>query len=220
MQASLDNIRAFINDKFASQDIQPDNNPILADSSPVPVDLGPHQTQTDPSVRSPCIDYGSEGEAQEPVQVGWPPLPFSSLQAAGIVVPQGVMLGDRIDRAPSPAAVHVRLRWLRSMDSCRNPWEVVVLCWLRLSIRCLRCRVVRCSLSCARLGPRLRKPGWWGLCLQYLTRCCPPCGGVCRSERGFVVEDDVSSLSLRAVVSRGHLTFLRLWFLLCPGAAP
>ena len=70
MQASLDNIRAFINDKFASQDIQPDNNPFLADSSPVPVDLGPRQTQTDPSVRSPCIDYGSGGEAQEPVQVG------------------------------------------------------------------------------------------------------------------------------------------------------
>ena len=31
---------------------------------------GPCQTQTDPSVRSPCIDYGSGGEAQEPVQVG------------------------------------------------------------------------------------------------------------------------------------------------------
>ena len=66
LQASLDNIRAFINVKFASQDIQPVNNPFLADSSPVPVDLGPRQTQTDPSVRSP---YGSGGEAQEPVQL-------------------------------------------------------------------------------------------------------------------------------------------------------
>ena len=62
--------------------IQPVYDPFLSDSSPVPVDLGPRQTQTDPSVRSPCIDYGSVGEAQEPVQVSWPPLPFLSLRTA------------------------------------------------------------------------------------------------------------------------------------------
>ena len=67
MQASFENIRAFIDDKFASQVVQPETNPSFADFSPVPVDLGPRQTQTDPSVRSPCIDYGSGGEAQEPV---------------------------------------------------------------------------------------------------------------------------------------------------------
>ena len=50
------------------------------------------------------------------------------------------MLGDRMDRAPSPAAVHVRLRWLCDMDSRRSPWEVVVLCGLW-------CGVVRRSLS-------------------------------------------------------------------------
>ena len=61
MQASFDYIRAFIDDKFASQDVQPETNPSLADSSPVPVDLGPCQTQTDPSVRSPCVDFGSGG---------------------------------------------------------------------------------------------------------------------------------------------------------------
>ena len=176
----MDNIRAFINGKFAGQYIQSDINPFLADSSPVPVDLGLSQTQTDPSVRNPCIDYGSGGEAQELVQVSWPALPFSSLRAAGIVVPQGVVLGDRINRAPSPATVHVRLRWLRSMDSRRSPWEVVVLCLLRLHILRLRCRVVRRSLSCARLGPRRRRPGWRALCLRYLPRCCLPCGVVCR----------------------------------------
>ena len=31
---------------------------------------------------------------------------LSSLRAAGIVVPQGVVIGDRVDRAPSPANVH------------------------------------------------------------------------------------------------------------------
>ena len=68
MQASFDNIRAFIDERFAGQDVQPESNPSFADSSPVPVDLGPRQTQTDPSVRSPCVDFGSGGEAQEPVQ--------------------------------------------------------------------------------------------------------------------------------------------------------
>ena len=101
MLASFDNIRAFIDEKFASQDSQPETNPTFADSSPVPVDLGPRQTQTDPSVHSPCIDYGCGGEAQEPVQVG-----SATSSFRGIVVPQGVVIGDRIDRDASPATVH------------------------------------------------------------------------------------------------------------------
>ena len=80
---------------------------LFADSSPAPVDLGPCQTQTDPSVHSPCVDFGSGGEAQEPVQVGSATSSFlASLRAAGIVVPQGVVIGDRLDRASSPATVH------------------------------------------------------------------------------------------------------------------
>ena len=35
MQASFENIRAFIDDKFASQVIQPETNPSFADSSPL-----------------------------------------------------------------------------------------------------------------------------------------------------------------------------------------
>ena len=35
MQASFDNIRAFIDERFASQDVQPKTNPSFADSSPV-----------------------------------------------------------------------------------------------------------------------------------------------------------------------------------------
>ena len=107
MQASFDNIRAFIDNKFASQDVHADCNPSFADSSPVPVDLGPRQTQTDPSVCSPCVDFGSGGEAQEPVQADLATSSFlASLRAAGIVVPQGVVIGNRVDRAPSPATVH------------------------------------------------------------------------------------------------------------------
>ena len=69
--------------------------------------MGPRQTQTDPSVRSPCVDFRSGGEAQEPVQADSATSPFpASLRAAGIVVPQGVVIGDKVDRAPPPATVH------------------------------------------------------------------------------------------------------------------
>ena len=60
-----------------------------------------------PSVRSPCIDYASGGEAQEPVQVGSATSSFlASLRVTGIVIPQGVVIGDRVDRNSSPATVH------------------------------------------------------------------------------------------------------------------
>ena len=88
MQASFDNIRAFIDDKFASQGVHANANPSFAASSPVPVYLGPRQIQTDPSVRSPCVDFGSGGEAQEPVQADSATSSFpTSLRAVGIVVP-------------------------------------------------------------------------------------------------------------------------------------
>ena len=97
MQASFDNIGAFIDVRFASQEIQPETNPSFADSLPVPVDLGPRQIQTDPSVHSPCVDFGSGDEAQEPVQADLATSSFlASLRAAGIVVPQGVVIDDRI----------------------------------------------------------------------------------------------------------------------------
>ena len=60
MQASFDNIRSFSDDRFASQVSQPETNPSIADSSPVPVDLGSLQTQTDPSVRNPCMGLGAK----------------------------------------------------------------------------------------------------------------------------------------------------------------
>ena len=121
MQASFDNIRTFIEDKFASQD-HAKSNPSFSALSPVPVDLGPHQTQTDPSVRSPCVDFGSGGEAQEPVQADSATSSFlASLRAAGIVVLQGVVVGNRIDRAPSPATVHGALVVAAQHEQLQEP---------------------------------------------------------------------------------------------------
>ena len=102
MQASFDNIKSFIDDRFA-QDSQPEPNPSVSDSSPVQVNLGPRQTQTDPSVCNPCMAFGAGGQAQE---VSATSSFLASLRAAGIAVPQGVVIGDRVDRAVTPATVH------------------------------------------------------------------------------------------------------------------
>ena len=40
------------------------------------------------------------------MQIGWPPLPFSSLRAAGFAVPRGVVICKRVDRDVTPATVH------------------------------------------------------------------------------------------------------------------
>ena len=106
MQASFDNIKTFIDDRFA-QETQLEPNPSVSDASPVLVDLGPRQAQTDHSVRNPCIAFGAGGQAQEPVQEVTATSSFlASLRAAGIAVPQGVVIGDRVDRDVCPATVH------------------------------------------------------------------------------------------------------------------
>ena len=106
IQASFDNIKTFIDDRFA-QETQLEPNPSVSDASPVPVDLGSRQAQTDPFVCNPCIAFGAGGQAQEPVQEVTATSSFlASLRAAGIAVPQGVVIGDRVDRDVSPATVH------------------------------------------------------------------------------------------------------------------
>ena len=106
MQASFDNIKSFIEDRFA-QESQLEPNHSFSESSPVPVDLGPRQAQTDPSVCNPCIAFGAGGQAQEPVrEVSATSSFLASLWATGIAVPQGIVIGDRVDRDVSSATVH------------------------------------------------------------------------------------------------------------------
>ena len=64
VQASFYNIKTFIDNRFA-QENQLEPNPSISDSSPVPVDLGPRQSQTDPFVCNPCIAFGAGGQAQD-----------------------------------------------------------------------------------------------------------------------------------------------------------
>ena len=60
MQASFDDIKTFIDNRFV-QENQLEPNPSIPDSSPVPVDLGPRQAQTDPSVCNPCYSLWGWG---------------------------------------------------------------------------------------------------------------------------------------------------------------
>ena len=56
---------------------------------------------------NPCIAFGAGGQAREPVQEVTAISSFlASLRAAGIAVPQGVVIADRVDRDVSPATVH------------------------------------------------------------------------------------------------------------------
>ena len=224
MQASFDNIRAFIDDKFASQDVQPETNPSLADSSPVLVDLGPCQTQTDPSVHSPCVDFGSGGEAQQPVQVGLAASSFlASLRAAGIVVPQGVVIGDKIDRTSSSATVHGAPAAAAQYEQPQEPLgggrttlaasahpapALEVQGGLTQSIlRSDRASSAQAGLAGPSLGASPHE-----IAFREVT--------FAESLREFAEEDAAASLSEKVAVSEGHRNVLRLLYQLCPSAAP
>ena len=88
------------------------------------------------------------------MQVSWPPFPFSSLQAAGFAVPQGVVLCDRVDRDGSPATVHGASAVAVRHEQPQEPLEVVALRRLQLLLLPLRFRSRMRShgLVCALIG--------------------------------------------------------------------
>ena len=138
MQASFDNIKSFIDDRFV-QDSQLESNPSFS-VIPCTGRLGPRQTQTDPSVCNPCIAFGAGGQAQEPVQEVTATSSFlASLRAAGIAVPQGVVIGDR---DVSPATVHGAPAVAAQHEQPQEP---------------LGGRMRSCGLFCALVGSRMRK---------------------------------------------------------------
>ena len=108
MEASFANIQAFIEDRLGSnfsQDVH-DSNCSFTAPSPALVDQAPSQNQTDPSVRNPRIGCGPGSETQEPGQAESATSSFlAALGAAGIQVPQGVDISDRVVRESSSAAV-------------------------------------------------------------------------------------------------------------------
>ena len=107
MEASFANIQSFIEDRLYShsQNVH-DSNCSFSAPSPALVNQAPSQTQTNPSMRNHCIGCGPGGETQEPGQVEPATSSFlAALHAAGIRVPQGVSISDRIVRGSSSEAV-------------------------------------------------------------------------------------------------------------------
>ena len=214
MQASFDNIKCFIDDRFA-QDSQLEPNPSIPDSSPVPVDLGPRQAQTDPSVCNPCIAFGAGGQAQEPVQ--------EVTATAGIAFPQGVVIADRVDRDVSPATVHgapaVAAQHEQSQEPLRGGRPPQTATAHSAPARQEQDAQPRSILL------TVREPQ-----AQYVLP--GPALGESPHEiafrevnfservREFAEEDESLSSAEKVAVSEGHRNVLRLLYQLCPGAAP
>ena len=216
MTASFDNIKSFIDDRFAEQ-LEP--NPSIPDSSPVPVDLGPRQAQTDPSVHNPCIAFGAGGQAQEPVQEVSPTSSFlASLRAAGIVVPQGIVIGNRLDRDAAPATVHDAPVVAAHSEQPQEP--------LRGGIPP--------QAAAARRGQDAQPQSILRTGREPQAHGALPCPALGESPheiafrevnfaervREFVEDDESFSSTEKVAESEGRRNVLRLLYQLCPGAAP
>ena len=170
---------------------------------------------------SPCVDFGSGGEAQEPVQADSATSSFlASLRAAGIVVPQGVVIGDRVDRAP-PATVHGAPAVAAQHEQRREPLGGGR---ITLAVSAHPAPVVQCGQAQSFLHSDRASSSQAGL--AGLSLGISPHEVAFRevtfaeSEREFAEEDATSSSSERAAVSEGHRNILSLLYQLCPGAAP
>ena len=87
-----------------SQDVH-DSNLSFSATAPAPVDQAPSQSQNDPSLFNPHIGCGPGGETQEPGQAESATSSFlAAVRGAGIQVPQGVFLTDRVARESYSAA--------------------------------------------------------------------------------------------------------------------
>ena len=223
MQASFDNIKSFIDDRFA-QDSQLEPNPSFSESSPVPVDLGPHQAQTDPSVCNPCIAFGAGGQAQEPVQEVTATSSFlASLRAAGIAVPQGVLIGDRVDGDVSPATVHGAPAGAAQHEQPQEPLR---------GGRPPQTAAAHSAPARQEQNARLQSILRTGREPQAQYVLPGPALGESPDEiafrevnfservREFAEEDESLSSAEKVAASEGHRNVLRLLYQLCPGAAP
>ena len=223
MQASFDNIKTFIDDRFA-QENQLEPNPSIPDSYPVPVDLGPCQAQTDPSVCNPCIAFGAGGRAQEPVQEVTAISSFlASLQAAGIAVPQGVVIGDRVGRDVSPATVHgapaVAVQHEQPQEPLRGgrPPQAAAAhpAPARQEQDALPQSILRTSREPQAHGV-LPGPALGESPHEIVFREV----NFAERVREFAEEDESFSSTEKVAASEGHRNVLHLLYQLCPGMAP
>ena len=223
MQASFDNIKTFVDDRFA-QETQLEPNPSVSDSSPVPVDLCPRQAQTDPARCNPCIAFGAGGQAQEPVQEVTATSSFlASVRDAGIAVPQGVVIGDRVDRDVSPATVHDAPAVAAQYEQPQEPLRGGRPPQAAAAHPAPACRGQ--DVQPQSILHTSREP-------QALDVLPGPALGESSHEiafrevnfaervREFAEEDESFSSTEKVAASEGHRNVLRLLYQLCPSAAP
>ena len=174
-------------------------------------------------MHSPCVDFGSRGEAQEPVEADSATSSFlASLRAAGIIVPQGVVIGNRVDKAPS-ATVHGAPAVAAQHEQPQEP-----LGGGRSALAASAHPVPAVVVQGGQAQPTLRSDG----ASSSQAGLVGPSMGASPHEVAFrevtfaesvheyEEEDAASSSSEKAAVSEGHGNVLRLLYQLCTGAAP
>ena len=149
-------------------------------------------------MRNPCIGCGPGGETQEPGQAKSATSSFlAALRAAGIQVPQGVDISDRVVReSPSAAALSANAQAGASQGA-----QVEVL------LGSLGAATEQENIGSASLGILTHEAAFRAVTFADAVREC--------------VEDDaMSSVSEKGAVPEGHRNVLLLLYQLCPAAAP
>ena len=180
-----------------------------------------------PRLTPPCVarvDFGSGGEAHEPMQADSATSSFlASLRAAGIVVLQGIVISDRVDRAPSPATVHGAPAVVAQHEQPQEPLGGVKSASAATAhpVPAVAVQGGQSQPPLRSAGASLSQAGLAGLSLgasphEVAFREVTFAEAV----REYAEEDAASSSSEKAAVSEGRHNVLRLLYQLCPGAAP
>ena len=148
---------------------------------------------------------------------------LASLQAAGIVILQGIVIGDRLDRASSPVTVHGVPAVAAQHEQLQEPLGGGRTTWAASAypapalevrdgqtqsiLRSDRASSAQAGLAGPSLGTSPHEVAFHEVAFA-------------ESVLEFAEEDAASSSSEKVAVSEGHRNVLRLLYQLCPGAAP
>ena len=171
-----------------------------------------------------CIAFGAGGQAQEPVQEVTATSSFlASLWAAGIAIPQGIVIGDRVDRDAPPATVHgvptVAVQHEQPQEPLRGGRPPQTAAAHPAPARQEQDAQPQSILRTGREpqaqyvlpGPALgESPHEIAFREVNFAECV----------LGFAEEDESLSSAEKVAASEGHRNILRLLYQLCPGAAP
>ena len=205
MEASFANIQSLIDDRLSNYVSQDINNASFAAPSPVPVYQAPSHGQTDPSLRIPHTGFGPGGETEEPGQDESATSSFlAALNAAGISVPQGVVISARESSSGSGQSVVSQAGAPQGVQAEVTRGDSVQSGTLRASGSTATKQV---NLGASTSGVSPHEEAFRAVSFADVVQ-------------EFADDNAMSSASDKGAVSEGHRNVLRLLYQLCPAAAP